>query len=196
MRNPQRTKKTIIDASCILFNTKGYKATSLSDITNASKLTKGAIYRHFHDKAELEQVSLTYMCQSIEDSLRKRIKSSPDTKAKLHSVMKYFKAYTNNPPFVGGCPLLNAAIESDDTDEKLKTVAKNIIQGMHKTIVTILKNGIKHGDVKANFNCSAFASMMIGALEGGIMMIKLTDNNNHLKSIVNYITNEINQLPN
>ncbi|MEP2968608.1 TetR/AcrR family transcriptional regulator, partial [Nonlabens ulvanivorans] len=47
MRNPQLTKDIIIKESADLFNTKGYKATSLSDITTATGFTKGAIYKHF-----------------------------------------------------------------------------------------------------------------------------------------------------
>ena len=55
MRNPELTRLTILEQSSILFNTQGYKATSLSEICAASKLTKGAIYKHFKDKAELEK---------------------------------------------------------------------------------------------------------------------------------------------
>lgn len=192
MRDAIKTKQSIIEAASILFNTKGYKATSLRDITKSTQLTKGAIYRHFKDKSELEKETLTYMCNILKGDLRERIKAQPDTQSKLDSIMQYFKEYSVSPPFVGGCPLMNAAIESDDTDPKLKQVAKNIILNLHHTIVTILDNGKKHGNVKDDFDSVGFASLMIGALEGGVMMMKVSDDASHLRSVIGYIQKEIN----
>jgi AcrR family transcriptional regulator len=36
-----------------LFNTKGYNSTSLSDITQATGLTKGSIYGNFENKDQV-----------------------------------------------------------------------------------------------------------------------------------------------
>ncbi|MEL6536474.1 MAG: TetR family transcriptional regulator, partial [Bacteroidota bacterium] len=53
MRNPTQTKELIITRAMPLFNTKGYTATSISDITNATGITKGAIYGNFQNKDEV-----------------------------------------------------------------------------------------------------------------------------------------------
>ena len=55
MRNPELTKEEILKKSGLLFNTQGYKATSISHITTATGFTKGAIYKHFKNKEELEK---------------------------------------------------------------------------------------------------------------------------------------------
>ena len=44
---PEETVKLILDAATHLFVEKGYDATSLQDIINETKLSKGAIYHHF-----------------------------------------------------------------------------------------------------------------------------------------------------
>ena len=194
MGDALKTKQVIIEAASILFNTKGYKATSLSDITKSTKLTKGAIYRHFRDKSDLEKEALTYMCNLMRNDVRNRIKDQPDTQSKLQSIMQYFEEYSASPPFVGGCPLMNAAVESDDTDPKLKQVAKEIILNLHQTIASILNNGKKHGDVRSDFDSIGLASLMISALEGGVMMMKVSDDSSHLRSVVDYIRKEINNL--
>lgn len=194
LRDAQKTKQSIIIAASVLFNTQGYKATSLSDITKATKLTKGAIYRHFKDKSDLEKEALLYMCNILRFDLRDRIKSQKTTKTKLNTIMEYFQEYSVTPPFVGGCPLMNAAIESDDTDPKLKAVAKEIMLSLHSTIVSILKNGKKHNEVRSNYNAEEFASLIIGSLEGGVMIMKVSDDSNHLRSVINFIKKEIDNL--
>ena len=53
MGNAASTRELIIDKSIPIFNTKGYYATSLSDITQATGITKGAIYGNFKNKDEV-----------------------------------------------------------------------------------------------------------------------------------------------
>ena len=64
MRNSEITKNKVLKESIKLFNTKGYKTTSLSDITLATGFTKGAIYRHFENKEDLEIVSKASISKS------------------------------------------------------------------------------------------------------------------------------------
>lgn len=50
---PEETVKLILDVSTRLFFEKGYDDTSLQDIINETKLSKGAIYHHFGSKEEI-----------------------------------------------------------------------------------------------------------------------------------------------
>lgn len=46
-RKSERTRQFIIEKVAPIFNRKGYAGTSLSDLTEATGLTKGAIYGNF-----------------------------------------------------------------------------------------------------------------------------------------------------
>ena len=50
---PEQTVKSILDAAQDLFIEHGYEHTSLQDIINKTKLSKGAIYHHFASKEEI-----------------------------------------------------------------------------------------------------------------------------------------------
>lgn len=50
---PEETVKLILDVSTKLFSEKGYDDTSLQDIINETKLSKGAIYHHFSSKEDI-----------------------------------------------------------------------------------------------------------------------------------------------
>jgi len=47
------TRAAIVDAASVRFSADGYAGTSLDSIALAARVTKGAIYHHFADKAEL-----------------------------------------------------------------------------------------------------------------------------------------------
>lgn len=178
-------------SASILFNTKGYKATSISDITTLAGITKGAIYKHFKDKAELEKGCLTNMTGIVLSNLTKRIKAEKDAPSKLRSILEYFESYEHTPPFKGGCPLMNAAIEVDDTDTVLKQVVSNIMLAIQDGIQKVINTGIERGQLKDIPNPQAYAALIYSSIEGGVMMMKVTDNAKHLVSIIQYLKEDI-----
>jgi len=49
----EATRQALLQAARTLFGERGYAATSLDEITNAAKVTKGALYHHYDGKQEL-----------------------------------------------------------------------------------------------------------------------------------------------
>ncbi len=194
MRNPEVTKDTILKESGILFNTQGYRATSISNITDATGLTKGAIYRHFSSKDELEIQTLIHLSGLMNEKLRNRIKDHPTAGKKLRAVFKFFESYISDPPFHGGCPLLNAAVEADDSHPELRKAALSILNGLRSSITSILEKGIYYKQLKKGIDKNMYATLIIASLEGAIMMSKLHGNDDDLKRIVRHLEKQIAEL--
>jgi TetR/AcrR family transcriptional regulator, transcriptional repressor for nem operon len=187
MRDAEVTIEKILQKSGILFNTQGYKATSISDITELTGLTKGAIYRHFENKHDLEKKALYHLSSTLDDKMRDVIKAQPTAGKKLRAMFSFFNSYITDPPIKGGCPLLNAAIEADDTNPELRNGALKILNNLHASILVILNNGIRHGQLKSNIDKDSYATIVIAALEGAIMMSKLRGNNDDLRRVIKHL---------
>lgn len=187
MRQPEVTKELILRQAGELFNTRGYKSTSLRDITRATGLTKGAIYRHFKNKDELEKAALLFLSEIMFSKLRIRIKKQSSAAGKLTGIFQFFETYISNPPVKGGCPLLNVSTEADDAHPILRKQAVFILDLLRDAIITILENGIKHGQIKPSVDKDHYASLIIAMLEGAIMMSKLRRNNKDIKKITGHL---------
>lgn len=194
MRNPEYTRSRILQRSAVLFNTRGYQATSVSDITDATGFTKGAIYRHFKNKEELERQSLATMAEAMYDKLRAVVKPQPTAGKKLRALFGFFESYITDPPFKGGCPLMNAAIESDDAHPVLKREALKILDTLRKSIVTIIENGVKYKQIKPVVDAEFYATLIIASLEGAIMMGRLQGNNNDIRRILKHLTAQLTEI--
>lgn len=191
MRNPEVTRETILKESAILFNTQGYKATSISNITDATGLTKGAIYRHFASKDALEIQTLEHLSVLMNEQLRDRIKKQPTAGKKLRTVFHFFRSYITNPPFEGGCPLLNAAVEADDAHPDLRTAALKILNGLKASVISIIEKGIYYRQIKKGIDKEMYTTLIIASLEGAIMMSKLQGNDDDLKRVVKHLEKQI-----
>lgn len=194
MRNPEVTKETILKKSGILFNTQGYKATSISNITDATGLTKGAIYRHFTSKDDLEIETLAHLSDIMNEKIRERIKAQATAGNKLRAVVKFFESYISNPPFEGGCPLLNAAVEADDAHPELRKEALKILNGLRSGLISILEKGIYYKQLKRGIDKELYATLIIASLEGGIMMSKLSGNDDDIKRTIKHLEKQISEI--
>ncbi len=194
MRNPEATKESILKRSGILFNTNGYKATSISDITTATGLTKGAIYTHFKNKDELEQETLSYLSSLLFLKLKELVSTKITAPEKLRSIFTFFELYISKPPLKGGCPLLNAAIEADDAHAGLRKEALKILTILRGSVVSILQKGIEHKQIKPDIDKDFFATLVIACLEGSIMMSKLERNDSDIKRMTKHLNQQLQQI--
>lgn len=187
MKSSEITKNKVLKEAILLFNTKGYKTTSLSDITSATGLTKGAIYRHFENKEALEIAAFEKIMLGVFNKMHDLVKNENNAKDKLFAVLNVFHSYIKNPILKGGCPLLNAAVEADDTNLDLKIKAQKALVILKNSVETILFNGIKHQQIKPNTNIVQVATIIIATLEGGIMMSNLQDTNTDIDTVVTFL---------
>ena len=194
MRNAEFTKEKILKKSGLLFNTQGYKSTSLSDITTATGFTKGAIYRHFKSKEELEKETLFHLSSVMFERLKGKIKEKDNAPDKLRAIFYNFESFVTDPPIKGGCPLLNVAIEADDAHPILRKGAVKILDILRDSLITVINNGIKYKQIKPGVDAEFYATVIIAALEGAIMMSKLRGNNDDIKRILKHLELQLDEI--
>lgn len=194
MRNAVITKDLILKESANLFNTQGYKATSISDITKATGLTKGAIYRHFDNKSDLEQQALQSLGKRMFAELGSEIQKANDFQSKMDAIFIFFDKYMHTPLYKGGCPLMNAAVETDDTNTILRQQAYNLLAQFKRSFFKILHNGIKNKQVKPDIDIEFYATVFIATLEGGIMMSRLERSPDAISTTIQHLKNIVSSI--
>jgi TetR/AcrR family transcriptional regulator, transcriptional repressor for nem operon len=79
----ERTRAFIIESTAEIFNKKGYAGTSLSDLTEATNLTKGSIYGNFENKEEVALAVFDYNCAKISQVIQEQINKAETFHDKL-----------------------------------------------------------------------------------------------------------------
>ncbi len=97
-RDPEATRKAILDAAEELFICHGPSATSLSQIARKADVTKSLIHHHFGAKEELwEEVQRRHLLEYFE--IQKRMLAGSASTAQLleESIVTYFRFLQNDP---------------------------------------------------------------------------------------------------
>lgn len=191
----ERTRQRIIESTSGIFNMKGYAGTSMSDITEATGLTKGSIYGNFTNKEEVALAVFDYNHGKVKAALKQRMDKAATYYDKLMVYAQVYDQFTRSSAFSkGGCPILNTAIEADDTNSLLKDRAAKAIVNWKNKIEELLEGGIAAGEFKADINRSQVALSLVALIEGGIMIAKVTSSQSNLDQIMKTVEMLINQL--
>lgn len=171
----ERTRQFIIETTAPIFNKKGYAGTSMSDLTGATGLTKGSIYGNFTNKEEVAAAAFDYNSGKIRKQVQERIQKAGTYYEKLLVYAQVYHSFTRASFPAGGCPILNTAVDADDTNPLLKNKAANAVLRWKKSIENLVQAGIEAGEFKGDADVSGTALSMIALIEGGIMIAKVTN---------------------
>ncbi|MEK4454058.1 putative HTH-type transcriptional regulator YxaF [compost metagenome] len=181
MKKGDRTREHIIMKSAAIFNQRGYAGTSLNDIIADTGIKKGGIYRHFTSKDEIALEAYNYAASNVISKFAEAVDREQSASGRLLAFFRVYEDVVGNPPFVGGCPMQNTAVESDDTHAELRDRAR---QGLHNHLdmmKSIIRDGIKAGEFRGDLDSDALASFAFSLLEGGILLSKLDGDNKHMQ---------------
>jgi AcrR family transcriptional regulator len=195
MSKAKETKEKIIKQAAELFNQQGYAGSSISDIMRATRLQKGGIYNHFQSKQELALAAFDFATAQSSKRFLIAMKGKHNAVERLQAILSVFRSLVDNPPLAGGCPILNTAIESDDTNPALRDRVQKAMDTWRNLICRVINKGISQGEIRSNVEADTVASIMISTLEGAVMMSKLYGNPIHMERAINHLNEYIeNQL--
>jgi len=185
------TKNKIVSSAISLFNSKGYRATSLSDITKATGFSKGAIYGNFKNKDAVAEAAFDYAVNKVIEEVRAQIKSVQTAPEKLKAITGYYRDYILNPPISGGCPVINTATEADDNHPLLKAKVVRVMSLIKDSIKKILYRGIKEKQIEDNIDVDEFSNMLYASIKGGIIISRAEGDLFSYQQIENYLNKQI-----
>ena len=187
MSKAEKTKSYIIEQAAPIFNMHGYKGTSMSQLTKAINMTKGAIYGNFKDKDEIAIAAFNYNFAEIKEKVRNVILSKDNACEKLIAFANFYIDEFSIISRNGGCPILNAAIDSDNVHPPLKERVTQAIEDWTNSVSRIVYSGIKRKQINKNAKPEQFASLFVSLIEGGMMLSKVTGNTIHLSRNIDHI---------
>jgi TetR/AcrR family transcriptional regulator, transcriptional repressor for nem operon len=194
MKKGERTREHILAQSAAVFNQHGYAASSMSDLMLATKLEKGGIYNHFASKEQLALEAFDYAVALIENRFEALLEGRILAIDRLRAVMDVFLEFIHDPVLPGGCPVLNAAIEADDSNEKLRERIRLVLNGWRTRIQGIVEKGVAMGELQTGTDGAQLATVMISTLEGAVMMSKVYRESSHMRIAAGFLETHIKTL--
>lgn len=194
MGKAEKTRQLIAEKTAPIFNKKGFGATSLSDLTLATGLTKGALYGNFRDKEAIRLAAFEHAMFEVKSLAQKQLAQVKTFKEKLTALVGFFAAYVLTPPVEGGCPLLNTAIEVDDGDHSMRTVVVKELKSTVNYISWLLEKGVAANEFKSDIDSKALAYTFFCSIEGALMFSRVEQTKEPMDMVVDHCKKILDQI--
>jgi TetR/AcrR family transcriptional regulator, transcriptional repressor for nem operon len=167
-----QTRREIIRQAAPIFNTKGFAGAALSDLMTATGLEKGGIYRHFKSKQQLAAEAFDY---SWDIASRLRLEDTAQIANSVDRLRQLVRNFRDRRVGLvpGGCPLLNTAIDADNGNLLLRRRARRALDSWLSRIRSIVVQGKRSGEIRADVDPAAVAATVVSTLEGSLMLSRL-----------------------
>ncbi len=191
MSKAELTKRRIIEKAAILFNQNGYAGSSIDGIMKLTGLQKGGIYNHFRSKDEIALAAFDHAFDLLKQRVLAGIPDRKNAIDRLLVVVDSFRGFTGQPTIVGGCPILNTAVESDDTHPALRLRAQSAANEFRALLGSIIELGIRQYEVVATTDPDRLAITMLATIEGAIALSKLYGDDRYLDIAIEHLNEYI-----
>ncbi len=194
MGKGEQTRQAILERAAQVFNVHGYSGTAMSELMRQTGLTKGGIYNHFGSKEALALEAFDFAMDAITLRFRQVLKGRVRAIDRLLATVEIFRGMIEEPIIMGGCPILNTAIEADDVHPALRDRARRAMSEWHHFIVRTATKGIAAGELLPETDPEALATVITATLEGAVMLSKLYGDTTHMNRVVEHLTRYLGSL--
>ena len=183
----ERTTAFIIETVAPLFVKHGYIGTSMSDLTEATGLTKGAIYGNFENKESLALAAFEFSSEKLLNAIDEQLGVPGSALDKIFSLTNFYKTYDEFMDQLGGCPVLNVGVDANHNNAQLAAAAREVAKTIEGKIALVLENGVNRRELKLPVPPLQFAKQFYTMLQGAVAMAAVSGDHKYLVNTVTYL---------
>lgn len=171
---PPGTRDSIIEAAARVFARKGYAGATLDDVGAEAGMTKGAVYWHFANKAELFRALLKARADQQLHGMPERVEAAlamTDARDGLARILALqLAAVKSDPDFAR----LFLEFVSESRDPAIREPVKQLYRQAHSVTSELTQNLKRQGRLSERAEPEAFATLW-GAILDGLSLLSLVD---------------------
>ncbi|MEB5707293.1 multidrug efflux transporter transcriptional repressor AcrR [Pantoea anthophila] len=162
------TRHQILDAALVLFSQQGVSATSLADIATAASVTRGAIYWHFKNKADLLHEIWLRCDAGLDDvELEYQTKYPGDPLSVLRAMLVYiFEATAKDPQRRALMEIIFHKCEFVGEMSAMKSMQQSLLLECYDKIEDVLRQCIEAEQLPGTLSTRQAAIILRGYVNG------------------------------
>lgn len=172
-----------LDAIMLTFWRKGYRATSLDDLVEATGAPRASLYRLYGDKRGLFVAAIEAYARKFVDRVERVMAEEPDTRRSLQRILDASVERLAGNEAPDGCLRCNSTLEMADVDPVIDAALANANRAFVETIARPLLRGVERGEI-ARQDADRFALYLTAIVNGMVTLARSGADRDTLQDIV------------
>jgi TetR/AcrR family transcriptional repressor of nem operon len=167
MARPQEFDKTeALHNAMHVFWSKGYEAASLTDILQATGLSKSSLYATFGDKRELFLAAFDAYRKGRMLYLQQTLNNGQPTRRSIETFFRQGVAHSQDKNRVYGCMTANEAVELAPHDRDIQRLVTEDFQDIEDAFAQAIARGQADGSISSRQEPRVLAHFLLVGLQG------------------------------
>jgi TetR/AcrR family transcriptional repressor of nem operon len=149
-----------LDAAISTFWTHGYEATSMADLTEATGLHKGSLYKAFDDKHDIFMKPLGRYLDGAFEHMQSVLAAADSPLGGLRAWLNGVVLLCRDQPVQRGCLALNAAVELGPHDADVTALLQNHHAHATRLLVDTIVSGQRSGEIRTDLDSDRLAKTL------------------------------------
>jgi TetR/AcrR family transcriptional repressor of nem operon len=151
-----------IDEASRVFQERGYRSASITDLLAAIGVEKGSLYKAFRDKRTLFLLALDRYLDRNFDAMRVTITTAPCARS---GIERWLNASAETG-IAGGCFAIHALVEPTDVVEDIATRLERQFNRMEELLASTVKRGTADGSLPPDLDPVKTSRLLLIASNG------------------------------
>ncbi|NRD79079.1 TetR/AcrR family transcriptional regulator [Bacillus sp. BRMEA1] len=154
-----------------VFWTKGFKSTSLEDLTSATQVKKQSLYCVFENKRSLFLKALALYREQAVAVLEELVSQETSPLEKLKSI-RDFMLCKDKETIHRGCFIVNSSLEFGTDDEEVTRVVESMFADIEQILEKVIRSGQEQQLITKRHTSKELAAYLNNAIVGARIMEK------------------------
>ncbi len=173
-RLPTETRQAeIVAAALRLAQDSSPAAITTTDLASAVGLSQGALFKHFASKEAVWLAAMTWVTEHL---LRSLNEAAQQADTPLEALRRVFDAHVDFVVTYPGVPRVIFHELQQPVDSPLKQQVRGLMQAYRQLLLRLLEVAVQRGDVAADLDAPAAATLFVGIVQGLVMQSMLSSN--------------------
>ena len=162
-------EQVALNAVLETFWRRGYEATSLADLCEATGLHKGSLYQAFGDKHQLFMRALTSYAEQQAGELAAVAGQADSPLASLRFIVGHLSGKAGSER---GCMLINSMVELAPHDMEVRNTLRSIGRRQAEMLAGLIGRAQQEGQIRPGLSPAKLARQLMVTLAGGAATVK------------------------
>jgi TetR/AcrR family transcriptional regulator, transcriptional repressor for nem operon len=161
----QFDQEEVLDCAMAVFWERGYEATSIQDVVEATGLNRGSLYATFRDKKQLFLAVLAHYANRVGNPLMAEL-ADPDPRQAIERMFAAILRRTSDSTQPRGCLITNTALECPRSGDDISRTIAAWVGQQESALYHVLLHAQATGALPRTRDCRALARFFVGVAQG------------------------------
>lgn len=156
----------VVDRAITLFRQRGFGATSIADLVDATALTRGSLYKAFKDKKSIYIAAFERYTARGHERIQAIVRGDGTGHERIERLLAYYLEQSSGEPGKLGCLVVATGLEASVLEADIALLFRQALKRLERTLSDLVDAGIKDRSISEHLNAKSAAKALLCFVQG------------------------------